>query len=87
MTSSALIVAVRKDDKGVITHVQTTAEIGDKINSGGERTKQEIIHNITDEDVHYAVPSGAKVRVVANKYIRSVPNDTEEDNLGELPTF
>ena len=84
---SSVIVAVRKDDKGVITHVNTTSEIGDKINSGGERTKQEIIRKITDEDVHYAVPGGAKVHVVAGKYIRSDGNKTEADNLGELPTF
>ena len=87
--SELSIVAVRKDKNGVITHVKTTAIIDGKTVSGGERTKQEVIHNITNrkQDMCYTVPGGAKVHVVDGKYIRSDGNDTKADNLGELPTF
>ncbi len=72
------ITHVRKDDKGVITHVKTKYD---------ELTKTQVITNIISELITYVVPSGEKVHVVDGRYIRSDGNDTKEDNLGELPSF
>jgi len=73
----SIISKVRKDENGVITHVQT---------SFGVLTKAQVITSIA-HSVHFVVEDGEKVHVVDGKYIRSDANDTEEDNLGNLPTF
>jgi len=85
--AKAVITAVRKDENGVITHVKVSVEIDGKLVPDGERTKLEVIQAITQHRVHYTVPSGEEVRVVDGRYIRSIANDTKEDNLGELPIF
>ena len=87
--ANAIIVAVRKDDNGVITHVRTRTKTNIGYSPPEVLSKVQAIQNITIFHVRYTVldENGPEVRVVANKYLRSVPNDTEEDNLGELPTF
>ena len=52
-------------------------------------SKQTIVTFI-DAGSEFVVPSGEKVRVVkfgSEKFLRSVANDSPEDNLGELPLF
>jgi len=86
--ANIVIIAVRKDDKGVITHVKTQMEIDSKIVQGGKRTKQEVIHNITQRGILYTVgTNNTPVHVVDDRYIRTDGNNTKADNLGELPTF
>jgi hypothetical protein len=74
--SEQTITHVRKNDDGVITHV--------KVN--GQYTKGQMIEKIQSGE-KFVVPSGAGVHTVAGKYIRTDGNDTEADNLGNLPSF
>ncbi len=60
-------------------------------------TKTDVINLIENDERIYTCPdnpcvkkNGAPVRVVngrTGKYIRSVPDDTERDNLGDLDNF
>ena len=76
MQAKNTITHVRKDENGTITHV--------KIN-GTLYLKESIVSHMLIGNSRYYVPSGAIVRVVDNKYLRSDANNTKEDNLGELP--
>jgi len=83
----AVIIAVRKDDNGIITHVKSRVVVKNGNISDDVRMKSVVIQNITVLHVEYTVPNGTKVRVVDGRYLRTDANDTKEDNLGELPTF
>ena len=86
--AKAIIVAVRKDENGVITHVKSRAVVANEANTSEQiLMKSHVITNITKLHVQYTVPNGTKVRVVDGRYLRSDKNETKEDNLGELPTF
>ena len=56
-------------------------------------TKSEILSQIDRGDQVYTMVEnniGAKViwrKINGTRYLKTVPNDIEEDNLGELPTF
>lgn len=84
MIKTFTIIAVRKSPKNTITHVQLDGE------PATTQPKFDVIRNIEHNICRYIVQSGAEVRAVpkgSGRYIRSVPNDTEEDNLGNLPEF
>jgi hypothetical protein len=72
------IIAVRKENN-VIMSV--------KLKDNKVFTKKDVIQDIKSGTIKYVVDGDVPVRVISNKYIRSVPNDIEEDNLGNLPTF
>jgi predicted RecB family nuclease len=74
--SKQTITHVRKNKKGVITHILV----------GEEYTKAQIIKKMKGGS-DFIVKDGTDVRVVDEKYIRSDRNGTPEDNLGNLPAF
>ena len=81
------ITHICKDENGTITHVLATSAVEPK---GVQLTKIEVVHNIATRLIRYVVANNGEetpVRVVDGRYIRSVPNDIMEDNLGELPLF
>jgi len=83
----AVIIAVRKDDNGVITHVKSQVWIDDKRKPDQELQKFMMIQNIKVFHWECSVQDGTKVHIVDGRYLRTDGNDTKEDNLGELPTF
>ena len=86
--AKAIIVAVRKDENGVITHVKSRAVVKNETDTLEQiLMKSHVIMNITKLHVQYTVPNGTKVHVAAGSYLRTDGNETEADNLGELPTF
>lgn len=72
------IVAKKDDSSGTLTHV--------KLDTGVEETKQKAIQNINAGHT-YKTKAGANVHVVANKYLRTDNNDTEKDNLENVPNY
>ena len=85
--AKAIIVAVRKDENGVITHVKAEVWVDGEQKPDQVQAKYVALQNILTFKWNYTVADGTPVHVVKRHYLRTDGNQTEEDNLGELPIF
>lgn len=84
-----IIMYVRYKD-GAISEVQYRDKYKDP-ETIGESKKSDVINDIINKGLIYKTADQNcvvnDVHVVSGKYIRTDGNETEEDNLGELPEF
>lgn len=85
-----------KDATGRIPFYRThpVYSFTDILSSPIDISRESMLKKITDEKKHVMTvfrnekgqwEQGEDVRVTSKKYLRTDPNDTEEDNLGDLP--
>jgi len=97
--NKCLIYAVRYDkERKFISHVKARVDSHGVYVPKKEYTKADIINMINDDFVvqtrvheygnSYAIGADVVIQSLNGvDYIKTKPNDTEEDNLGELPIF
>ena len=92
------IFAVRyATEKRHISHVNARIHTGGEYEPLRSFTKSEILAKLDSGWMVITMTKGGKDYIYSadvtdytingKRYIKTVPNDTEEDNLGELPTF
>jgi hypothetical protein len=94
-----LISAVRYNQDGThIDKVRCHADLGDKVGAAEEISRLTVVSRIDSESTFTTITKGpngkyrrgADVRPVTidgKRYIRTDPDRTKKDNLGELPRF
>ena len=81
-----------------IVKVMTHVDNGDSVGSGYEQLRQTVIQQIEAGSTYATITKGADgkwlrgaeveiVSIDSVKYIKTVPDKTKKDNLGELPRF
>jgi hypothetical protein len=81
------IIAQRKNDNDVITHVKI--DLNEEKLPNTDATKQQVIESIRLGNKYKTKINNltSDVNVIDNKYLRSDGNNTKSDNLGNLPSF
>jgi hypothetical protein len=79
MDKKNLIIKISTDNNGVINYMLVIKKDG----TYEYKKKTDIIREINNNNDYYV--DNTLVRVIDNKYIRTVGNDDKSDNLGKLP--
>lgn len=92
-----LVSAVRyvNSSKSRISHLMVHDDNDDQVGTGKICTKECVIENINHGKIYYTIimsdgrnwKQGEKIIVFKGKYLKTVQNAIEEDNLGALPEF